>query len=208
MDSIKPNLKKKEKEKNNNKMCKYNHVICQHISNIRQNMGHNKNPGVSVIIFVNYYGKGWVALLGEERGGDYAGQFSICSGKLEPKDKGCFLKAALRELCEEQKICLTWQEFDTYFKLANGHFRFIMSGGTPVFIGIKQGQSSKPLNQQIRYDLKHSNDPAKKEISRVKWFWLTGKWARKPTNKNLKNWQLSSYAYSVLGDQSLINLLT
>ena len=167
----------------------------------------NKQPfvdkiGVGILV-VNHYevkksgvlhGKKWVALLGKERYGQYAGQFSIIGGKLDSGDNGCLLHAMKREMKEESKIVLSWPEIDTKFKDSNGKFRYIIHHGTPVFIGLFNGQSRKPLNDTIN---KHNGDvtrqPCEQELSSVEWFELQ-------TGNQLENQPVivSDYASAVM----------
>ena len=70
-------------------------------------------------------------MLGKEVGGQYAGLYNLPGGKLEAKDQGCYLNAIKREIGEEIKLELNWQEFKRHFKHANGKIRFLMHNSTP-----------------------------------------------------------------------------
>lgn len=166
--------------------CKHN--TCKFFRN------QNCNKGVASLILNNYNGKGFVALLGKELHGSYAGKYNLCSGRLDPNDKDCWIKAAKRELREEFKINLDYKNFDKIFKDSNGIIRYIIHNRTPIFIGVVSGLSRKPLNTQINMDLSNSYlNHCYKEISEVDWFDLNGNQL-----ENKKGLDLTAFSIGVL----------
>lgn len=117
----------------------------------------NVANSAAVVLLLNYHDKitntyTWVQALGQETSGSYAGQFNLCSGKLEPVDDNCFLKGAIRELLEEFKIQTSFADgsFDALFKGSNGHIRYIIHNRTPILIGVlPAGFSRKPIKQAM-----------------------------------------------------------
>lgn len=126
----------------------------------------------------NYYGREWTILLAKERGGYYKDQYNLCAGKLEPEDHGCYISGAIRELCQEFKISLDYSEFDLHFRTGRisggtiGKLRYKMMNGTPVFIGHFPSVRIHPLKKKIMHALRHSRDPAEKEMSDIDRFKL------------------------------------
>lgn len=128
----------------------------------------------ALVLVLNYHNKTtntytWVHALGQETGGQYAGQFNLCSGKLEQADGGCFLRGAIRELAEEFKIQTSFGDgtFDAMFKGSNGKIRWIMHHRTPIFIGVlPAGFSRKPIKQAMAADVGNLHLPhSQREMS-------------------------------------------
>lgn len=183
---------------------------CTHntCNNIYQQLGKRpgSNVGIGIMILNNYNNSKWVCLLGMERAGNYANQFNMIGGSINASDNYCFLAGLKREIYEEAKISLSWQELDLHFK-KNGLFNFFIHHGTPIFIGIFQGLSRSSLNPIIAKD--NSNqllDHAKRELYCVDWFNLdctqmehrlsvTVSFQRQSLNFSIK---MSSYAAAVI----------
>lgn len=135
--------------------CSSNHTTCR---KIREASG---STGVAVLPVNKYYNQTWVAYLIQENSShnNYANLWNICSGKLEPQDGGCYLRAAVRELYEEMKLLVKFPvEFDRHFK--DGEIQYIMHRKTPVFIGVFPSLSRVPLNILIKTDNSNPNLPA------------------------------------------------
>jgi len=131
--------------------------MCQHKTCAALRAANAANSA-AVVLVLNYHNKStntytWVHALGQETGGSYAGQFNLCSGKLEQVDGGCFMKGAIRELAEEFKIQTAFADgtFDALFKGTNGHIRYIMHHRTSIFIGVlPAGFSRRPIKQAMQ----------------------------------------------------------
>ncbi|ARF08363.1 hypothetical protein Catovirus_1_413 [Catovirus CTV1] len=176
------------------------HTFCKHNTchQIRVARGNFSRPGGIGIAFVNnYYNKDYVVLLGKERGGNYAGQYNICSGKVESQDNGCYIKTVIREALEEFKIDVSnYKYFDQCFKAKNGKIRFFMFNGTPIFVGIIQGVSRATVNNIIANHNQNPNMPhAFKEIECVDYFKIDD---MKQVEKRPRI--LSSFAMGVMGN--------
>ena len=157
--------------------------MCQHHS--CQIFRRSNASGVACIL-LNHHVKngksiGWVSLLGLEKHGRFKGSYNLCAGGIEKKDQGCYLRALMRELAEEFKIRISdFDAFDAIFK-GNKGLRYIVHGGTPVFIGVVNNVKSAKLNALIDRDNRDYNLPfAYKEMARVDWFRLDGKQRLKP----------------------------
>lgn len=150
------------------------HKTCKSIKNYRASINKHNIGGVGAIIMCNFYGSGTIAvLLGKERYGQYKGQFSICSGSVDPSDNGCYLSAIKRELQEEQKISLSWQDFDQIFMNSAHKYRIYYHHGSPIFVGRQQGLSRKIINNKISRDNADPTMPrCMQEISEVDYFRL------------------------------------
>lgn len=151
-------------------MC--DHSTCKAIKAYRQNIKHTGKGGVACLILNHYNGQRWVALLGCERYGIYKNSYNLCSGQLDESDKGCFIVCLKRELNEEFKLTLDKEMFDAMFLNNQGKVRYIMEGGTPVFIGIVIGLRRITLNTLITKDNNSDLPKYKKEIKRVDYFYL------------------------------------
>lgn len=170
-----------------------NHKTCQKIRQLR----NSSNVGGVGIVFVNNYNSfgNYAILLGEERGGQYQGQYNLCAGKVDPCDHGCYIKAAKRESKEEFKINIDdKQVFDSVFKNNKGKVRFIMHHGTPIFVGVLKGVSRKQINPIISACNNNSSLPhSQREMKRVDYFWLSN-------SKQIEghSHQISPFASSVM----------
>lgn len=121
--------------------CSSNHKTCH---DIRTTGGQ-----INVAVFpVNKYNQQtWVGYLVLKKSSQL---WDLVSGHLRPEDNGCFLRAAARILAEQMKLLAPLShEFDRHFK--NGKMHYIMINGIPVFIGIFQHLSRKPLNDTIAW---------------------------------------------------------
>lgn len=176
-------------------MCRHN--FCAYIIRQRQQQGFRPDCGVGVLPVVNYYRRGYMAvMLGKERAGSYQDQFNLCGGGMEPEDVGCILNAALRELREEFKIEVNWGNFDEFFKDPfGGKFVFIMHRGTVILVGDFQGLNKNPLNQKIQACNSNQSLPWKlREIKQVDWFWMDDQ----SQIEGKQGCVISSYASSVI----------
>lgn len=153
------------------------HNICNHktCDEIRKRRNSKLGGGIGIAYIVNYNHSGQYAImLGKERFGAYKNMYSLCSGKLDPCDNNCYIKAAKRESGEEFKIDIQDKKiFDTVFKNSNGKTRFIMHNGTPILIGVINGVSRKQINPLIEACNNNAQlDHSLKEMSKVDYFWL------------------------------------
>ena len=92
-------------------------------------------------------------LMGLERFGQYAGHLNLCGGRMDPQDRGCYINAAIRELREEFKVSLSYDDFENTFRnFRKTSIRFMMVNKTPVLVGAAQwieDLSRRVLNQKI-----------------------------------------------------------
>lgn len=107
-------------------------------------------------------------LLGLELYGSYAGQFSLCAGKIDPQDQGDYQKTIQRELWEEFAINnYTTLTFFAYIGTSAAY------AGTPVFTLIVPDNDDLRINPTL---YARQNDaslgPEMKEIRNVQWFAL------------------------------------
>jgi len=127
--------------------------------------------GCASIVLNKYNNRFWTIMLGLQQYGSYVGTYTLCSGNREHKDGNCFIASIMREMSEEFKIHLNMTQFEQHFADKNGKIRYFLQKKTPVFVGVFQGLSRKPLNAEI---LHCNNTPglpiALKEFSRVEWF--------------------------------------
>ncbi len=72
---------------------------------------------------------------------------------MDPEDRGCYINAAIRELREEFKVTLSYDDFENTFRnFRKTSIRFMMVNKTPVFVGAAQwieDLSRRVLNQKI-----------------------------------------------------------
>lgn len=136
--------------------------------------------GVGCVLFRNMNQFEKAVLLGRENGGRYQGLYNISSGKIELYDKGCIIKALIRELREEFKIDLSDMKFfNSVFKdniSGIRSFQFSDSNNvlypTIIFTGILPiGIKRTILNNIIYQDNMNPYAlPQFKEIGEVDWF--------------------------------------
>ena len=153
---------------------------------------------------LNYYNSGYVCFLGCEISGNYANQYNVIGGKMEPVDGGCYLVCLAREVREECKFqtlnhngSVNWTVLDAMFKGSNGKFHYFMHGPTPIFIGVVRGVKRENLRAKIAEDI-HGNMPTSfNEMSDIEF--VTPQFTTIINGKHfyLKN-PISSYANSVV----------
>ncbi|AYV76091.1 MAG: hypothetical protein Terrestrivirus4_139 [Terrestrivirus sp.] len=114
---------------------------------------------VGATIMLNYYNRGYVCFLGREISGNYANQYNVIGGKMEPVDDGCYLVCLAREVREECKFptlnhngSVNWSVLDSMFKGSNGRFHYFTHGPTPIFIGVVKGIKRENLRAMITGD--------------------------------------------------------
>ena len=203
-----------------NRFC--NHATCQKIRNHRTSRSMKPESGVSILIQNHYYDRKtgrytWVNLLGLERSGSYQGTYSLCSGKMDYEDHGCFLKVAQRELQEEIKLDLPFKSeirgkyykytFDSVFTFKIGtktKFRIKMYNGCPIFIGVVKSLSRNHLNPKIqRANYNYRLPSCQREIECVDWFRMSD--GLQLEGKRLR---VSSFARNVIKSIDIKNLNT
>jgi 8-oxo-dGTP pyrophosphatase MutT (NUDIX family) len=122
-------------------------------------------------LYDNHRGKHtWVALGGLERSGPNAGSYTLACGKVDPEDHGCIRRAAIRELAEEYKLIISFDQFDSYFMGENGQYRCVIHRRTPVFYTGLPGLSRNHLNPIIAAENADLRLPScRREMERVDW---------------------------------------
>jgi len=121
-------------------MC--NHRTCAEITS-------KGGRGVATVIYLNHTQHGLVFGLGKERGGQYANQYSVCAGSMDPQDGCCYITTSMRELKEELGITLTLSQFDQHFRNKFGKIRYFMIRKTAVFLGRFDGLSRATIKRNI-----------------------------------------------------------
>lgn len=165
-------------------MCKHGHSTCSAIREFRNSKKWYKVGGVAAFLVNLYYKKGSSAkhngrkqvLLGKERDGQYAGQYSLCAGGVDAGDGECYLYALAREMYEEFCINLfadkartqiNWPLFDKMFK--SGSMRYVMHHGTPIFVGDVSGLSRDPINKELAKRRSRNTPHSMCEMECVEW---------------------------------------
>lgn len=173
-------------------MCR--HRTCQWIRDQGIKLNNKIPVGVAIIVFLLYYNKDPAVLLGLERGGKYKDQYNLAAGKLEHHDNGCYMAAMMRELAEEFKIYIIFQDFDDHFRGSSGRIRVIMHKNTPVFIGVFQGLTRSKLNRKIQIANNNHHLPrSQQEMAEVQWCFLNNM-----SISDRPNGVISSFAAAVL----------
>jgi len=198
-------------------MCK--HDVCYQI---KQQGGYG---GIAVMCCNKYKFKNGntenVVLLGLEKYGTNANKWTLCAGKMDRKDNGCFLKNAAHELFEETKVKtmkmstngkkmeVDWKVLDKYLKWDDGNFKWYIHHSsdqkyhTPIFIAKFTGKSSRKLNIIVNEHNNNKNlDNCYKEIAALKWFRLSDGLPIDGT----KNTTLSSFAVRMINNMKLLNV--
>lgn len=113
----------------------------------------NTHPGIpfiprvyesaGVLGFTKYYGQIPCALLGLERHGKRAGEYSMFGGSADPADNHCWCQTASRELYEEsgQTLSIAPDAFDG--------MPLLLVNGTPVFCARMDGLSRRPITENL-----------------------------------------------------------
>jgi len=186
------------------KIC-HKHKTCQALYNhpeIQAKLRAGRGIGVAIVVYLHWFLNLLqpVILFGKEKHGKYQNEYNLPSGGMDKKDKGCFLRAALRELYEETGVWIDRNTFDSHFK-HTGVVRFIVHHGTPVFIckfnGLKRGALNRTLTS---WSKDHSKPHCYKEVWRVDFFdpSTLNQWDGKQSD-GYSNFQVSSFAASVVG---------
>lgn len=137
-----------------------------------------------------------VFLLGKERSGNYAGEFSLPGGKGDKKDAGCWMSLLRRELEQELKIKMDWKMFDAIFRDEMGlrRFQVVLIGRSPVFFGfLPLGFSRSYINPAIKACIGSNLPWEEQELSEVDYFREDN--YRTPEGRNRK---ISSFAMSAI----------
>jgi len=126
--------------------------MCQHKTCATIRANSPAAAGVGAALLLDYQDRKanqsyWVMAVGLEVARKYQGEYNLCAGSLDASDKGCFLAALRRELAEEFKIHIAFQDgsFDRMFKGTNGQLRWFLHYNTPIFVGaLSSGFSRQP----------------------------------------------------------------
>lgn len=182
--------------------CGVRHKFCKSRIAARRSHGMNSTGGVAVIVLKQIDNEGdsthWI-LLGKQRGGQYAGLYSIVHGKMDPEDNFCYITSAMRELDEEFKIRINpGKQFQKYFRdPRTKQPNYIQMEGTVVFVS-----DSIPVDiDRINAKLAEYNDDNSeetwhlREVTEVRWFPLD---EINTDSKNSKNGEISSFALAAI----------
>lgn len=183
--------------------CRYSECAILRSSNV---------TGVAVAGLNKYYGVTPCILLGKEKGGNYKGQYNLCAGGIEKKDKGCPFRALAREMYEEfklpvmknsnNKLKIDWGSFEKFLKWNNGNFVYVIHNGTPVFIANFTGVSTTKLNKIVKshngdidfVTQKHKYPFCYREMAKLAWF----KIADDQSQDGTQNRTISTFAKAIL----------
>lgn len=109
--------------------------------------------------------------VGLENDGDYKDTYNMCAGKGDNKDINtngfCWINNLLRELEEEFKIKLSYDEYKKYFRI-NNRAKIILIGRSPCFVGFINVDLNK-INNKVNEDMNDTNKPSYyKEMRHIK----------------------------------------
>ena len=131
------------------------------------------SPGACALLFVNDHPNNRPqVLLGKETQGKLKNMYNLPGGRMEPEDGGCYIRNVMRELAEEIKIQISFEQFSQIFKGSTPNIHYILNYTTPIFIGqFPQHLNTHILNTQIARANSNPSLPANlKEMSQVEWF--------------------------------------
>jgi hypothetical protein len=174
--------------------CQYNHECC---NSIDQQGGAKGGAGCVIIMDSKYI------LLGFDK---YHQSYAICTGK-RSQEETCYIEAIERECREEFKLNISsiqltnsnvFQERNEAFIDENSNTKFIVIGGTPIFIGnyelseINLATLNKKITQDNN-DASLSND--QKEIDHLTIFLKDS--LKRDKNGNYKMETIQGFVFSV-----------
>lgn len=149
-----------------NDRCQFNCGLCNYL--------YRNNAVQSAGIFICVlYDNQLTVLAGKETDGNYKNLYNVPGGKMDPEDRGCYKKCAIRELKEELKIYLTNKRFHQLFSYYDGRgtkYRIFMCGRTPIFYTTELPISLKDINLNLRKALYSDKADKYREISKVQLF--------------------------------------